>query len=251
MRNLKVMMSFNGAGYHGFQRQANAHTIQGTAEAALSRLLKENTPIAGCSRTDAGVHAREFCFSVRTGSSIPCEGLVRGLNALLPRDMAVHSCEEAADGFHARYSAESKEYVYLIHCGKIRDVFMRDMAYFCPRVLNLGVMSEAAALFAGEHDFSAYCRAESLAAVKSGKHGAVCRVYDFRVCGGSSEYIEIIVRGNRFLHNMVRIMTGTLVCVSEGKRSLADVRESLAAGNRESAGITLPACGLYLNRVFY
>jgi tRNA pseudouridine38-40 synthase len=246
MRNLKVMMSYNGTNYHGFQKQDNAVTIQETVEAALSKLLKHNAYITGCSRTDAGVHAREFCFNVRTDVSIPCDGFVRGLNALLPPDIAVFFCEDAAESFHARYDAKSKEYVYLIYNTKTRDVFNTGQAYFYPRMLNLELMQQAAQLFIGEHDFSAYCKAESLETVKSRKHGAVRKVYSFTVTR-NGDYVQFTVCGNGFLHNMVRILSGTLIYVSEGKRDI----NSLLGTNRKMAGVTLPACGLYLNKVIY
>jgi len=261
MRNLKVIISYNGTNYHGFQIQPNAVTIQGIIEIALLTLLGEKTVITGCSRTDAGVHAREFCFNMKTTSTIPNDGFVRGLNALLPNDVAVHSCEEVDDEFHARYSAKSKEYFYLIYNEKIRDVFMQNLAYFYNRPLNLEIMQQAADLFIGEYDFSAYCKAESLETVKQKKHGAIREIYDIRIVGAGSarpqNCIKIVIHGNGFLHNMVRILSGTLINVSEDKLTLDDVRESLSWENhfdtsrRETAGVTLPSHGLYLNRVFY
>ncbi|MCL1867175.1 MAG: tRNA pseudouridine(38-40) synthase TruA [Oscillospiraceae bacterium] len=254
MRNLKVIISYNGANYHGFQTQNNAVTVQQVIESALSGLLGESAAVVGCSRTDAGVHAREFCFNVKTCSPIPCDGFVKALNGLLPRDIAVHSCEEVGTDFHARYCTRSKEYVYLICCGGVRDVFMKDLAYFYPRSLDLVRMNEAAGLFVGEHDFSAYCKAESLETVLTKPRGAVREVYELSVreYSLSDRYIEIIIRGSGFLHNMVRIIAGTLVYVSEGKLSLSNVKETLSGvGKRETAGVTLPASGLYLNRVIY
>jgi tRNA pseudouridine38-40 synthase len=250
LRNLKVIMSYSGSVYHGFQIQQNAVTIQETVETAITKLLKSEHSIIGCSRTDTGVHAREFCFNTKTSSTIPCNGFVRGLNALLPHDISIHSCEEADEDFHARYSAKSKEYCYHIHNGKVRDVFMRDLAHFYPYELDLATMQEAARLFIGEHDFSAYCKAESLSVVKARKHGAVREIYDFSVTR-NGDYVELTISGNGFLHNMVRILTGTLLYVSEGKLSYEDVRRSLSGGQRSMAGITLPACGLYLNKVKY
>jgi tRNA pseudouridine38-40 synthase len=248
-------MSYNGSAYHGFQIQDNAVTVQGVLESVLTKLLGHQTAVVGCSRTDTGVHAREFCFNVKTSCTIPCDGLVKAANALLPSDIALRSCEEADDSFHARYCAKSKEYSYLIRNGSVRDVFMRDLAHFYPypRRLNVELMQETARLFTGEHDFSAYCKAESLETVKAKKHGAVREIYDFTVTrnGEQGEYVELVVSGNGFLHNMVRIMCGTLVYVSEGKLSPDAVRESLNGSNRNTAGITLPACGLYLNRVIY
>ena len=251
MRNLKVIVSYNGAAYHGFQRQTNAITVQEVIETALAELFDdESVSITGCSRTDAGVHAREFCFNTRTNSAIPTLGFVKGMNALLPNDIAVHSCEDVDFDFHARHSAKSKEYGYLIHNGKTRDVFMKNLAFFYPRELNLDVMCQAAELFIGEHDFSAYCKAESLETVRAKKHGTMREIYSFCI-ERKGDYIEFIIRGNGFLHNMVRIMSGTLIYVSEGKRDLDDVRRSLAGGVRESAGITLSSCGLYLRKVYY
>jgi tRNA pseudouridine38-40 synthase len=253
MRNFKVIIAYNGTNYHGFQRQANAVTVQEVVESALKRLLKHESPITGCSRTDAGVHAREFCFNVRTSVAIPNIGMVKGLNALLPADIAVLSCSEVADDFHARYSAKSKEYAYLIHTGAVRDVFMPE-AYFYPHSqgLNLESMQIAAKLFVGEHDFSAYCKAESLELTRAKKRGTVREIFDLsaeRDVRGTP--ITITVSGDGFLHNMVRIMAGTLLYVGEGKMTLEDVEKSLKGGVREQAGKTLPACGLYLNRVKY
>jgi tRNA pseudouridine38-40 synthase len=137
-----------------------------------------------------------------------------------------------------------------MYTGKIRDVFMHDLTFHYPHELNIHKITGAAELFIGKHDFSAYCKAESLEIVRAKKMGAVREIYDFTVrkTGG---YTELAVTGNGFLHNMVRIMAGTLIYVSEGKRSLDDIRESLTGGNREIAGKTLPACGLYLDTVEY
>ncbi|MCL1832017.1 MAG: tRNA pseudouridine(38-40) synthase TruA [Oscillospiraceae bacterium] len=251
-RNLKVMISYNGAAYHGFQRQANAVTVQQTLEAALAKLLGHDVVIIGCSRTDAGVHAREFCFNARTSSAIPCDGFVRGLNALLPCDIAVHSCEDAPDTFHARYDAVAKEYDYVIHTSSVRDVFSRDLVYrYCNnRSFNLKNMNESTKLFVGEHDFSAYCKAESLELTRAKKRGTIRNVHDLQL-SVDDERLTIVIAGDGFLHNMVRIIAGTLLYVGEGKMSVEDVRQSLDGGCRESAGKTLPACGLYLNRVVY
>jgi tRNA pseudouridine38-40 synthase len=255
LKNLKVIIAFNGANYHGFQKQNNAVTVQEVLECALTKLLKHEVAVIGCSRTDAGVHAREFCFNMRTGTAIPDSGLVRGLNALLPKDIAVHSCETVPDSFHARYDSKSKEYVYLIHSGAVRDVFTQG-AYFYPQPLNIPLMREAAKLFTGEHDFSAYCKAESLEITRAKKHGAVREIHELRVeesaCFSAGQYTDIIVRGNGFLHNMVRIIAGTLLYVGEGKLTLEEIEESLKIGaNRTMAGKTLPACGLYLRKVVY
>jgi len=251
IRNIKTAIAFKGTAYHGFQTQNGAATIQGVIEQALSRLLNADTAVTGCGRTDAGVHAREYVLNFRTDSSIPESGIVRGLNALLPHDIAVLKCEEVSAGFHARYSAKYKEYSYLIYNGHVRDVFSYDTAYFYPRYLDVRLMEKTARLFIGEHDFSAYCKAESLETVKAKKRGTIRGIIDFEVWR-DGHTVEFIVKGDGFLHNMVRIMAGTLVYVSEGKITPEGVSESLNGNlSRTAAGVTLPPHGLYLNRVDY
>ncbi len=247
MRNLKVFIAYNGADYHGFQRQDNAITVQEVVEKAIGKLLKIPPPVIyGCSRTDAGVHARRFCFNVKIDNAIPCEGFIKGMNTILPDNIAVLSCEDAADSFHARFCTKAKEYVYLINNKPTRDVFLQKLAYHYPYMLNYTAMNHAAALFVGEHDFAAFCRAEGKARVKS----TVRTVYSLKVTQDGG-ICEIKICGNGFLYNMVRIIAGTLIYVSEGRRNLDDIRRALESGDRCFAGVTLPPEGLYLNEVFY
>lgn len=247
MRNLKVFIAYNGAAYHGFQRQDNAVTIQEVVEKAIGRLLKTTPPIVyGCSRTDAGVHARKFCFNVHVDSRIPCGGFIKGMNTLLPDDIAVLSCEDAPGSFHARYDTQAKEYVYLINNKPCRDVFLQKLAYHYPYPLDIPKMREASRLFIGEHDFAGFCRAEGKARVKS----TVRTIYALDITQ-SENVCEIKIRGSGFLYNMVRIIAGTLIYVSEGKRTKDDVKNAIETGERMFAGVTLPPDGLYLNEVFY
>ena len=161
LRNLKVFIAYNGAAYHGFQRQDNALTVQEAVENSIGKLLKIPAPVIyGCSWTDTGVHARQFCFNVHVDSRIPCEGFVKGMNTLLPPDIAVLSCEDAPEDFHARYCTKSKEYVYLIANTVQRDVFLQNLAYHYPYPLDLDKMNEAARLLVGEHDFALSWRRE-------------------------------------------------------------------------------------------
>ncbi|MGN0686732.1 MAG: tRNA pseudouridine(38-40) synthase TruA [Oscillospiraceae bacterium] len=247
MRNLKVIIAYNGAAYHGFQRQDNAITIQETVENAIGKLLKIDAPVIyGCSRTDTGVHAREFCFNVFIDNRIPCEGFVKGMNTLLPSDIAVLSCEEADDEFHARYCCKGKEYVYLINAQPQRNVFLQNLAYHYPYRLDIDAMNKAAKLMIGEHDFAGFCRAEA----KSRVNTTVRTVYDITVTQSCGQ-CEIKVSGNGFLYNMVRIISGTLLYISEGRRTEQDILNALETGDRSLSGITLPPGGLYLNKVFY
>lgn len=237
-------MAYKGSAYHGFQRQNNAYTVQQAVEEALSSLLGEDTAITGCSRTDAGVHAREFYFNFRTGSGIDCRGIVRGTNALLPEDVALLSCEEAAEDFHARYCCKGKEYEYIIHNSEIKNPFYADTAYRSRYPIDAELLDREAQAFVGEHDFKAFCSADC------DKENTVRTVYRFGV-GREGDLVKFTVAGNGFLYNMVRIMVGTLLHINEGKLEEGGIDRLFDSRDRTLAGRTVPPHGLYLNRVFY
>lgn len=249
MKNLKFIITYNGTAYNGYQSQPNGNTIQDNLEKCLKLLLNQAVSVNGCSRTDAGVHAREYVFNVKydeTLSGIGIQGIVKGMNALLPDDIAVVSCEEVGEAFHARFDSKGKEYLYLLDNSRERCVFTKDLALPYFYRIDMERMRTAAELIKGEHDFAAFCKAEAKAHLKT----TVRTVFDVKI-EREDRFVRIYVSGSGFLHNMVRIIAGTLIYVNEGKRNIDDVREALDGGNREKAGITLPACGLYLNRVFY
>jgi tRNA pseudouridine38-40 synthase len=242
MRNLKFICSFNGANYHGFQRQPELPTVQGEIEAAIHKVTGEDADITGCSRTDAGVHAGAFCFNVHIENAIPCENLVLALNNQLPSDIVILSCEEAENSFNARFSAKGKEYIYLVNSKKQRDVFLQ--SYHYPYKLNLELLQKTARLFIGEHDFAAFHKFD-------GKEQRTVReIFAFDVIENNG-FIEFIVRGNGFLYNMVRILAGTLIYVNEDKLNAEDIITAFKTGDRKKTGKTLPPHGLYLNEVFY
>lgn len=244
MRNLKVIMSYRGTAYHGYQRQENAVTIQETVEKSVSRVLNTPTEITGCSRTDAGVHANGYCFSVKTESMIPLKNFVRAVNSYLPSDISVLSCEEVPEDFHARYSCSGKEYVYLIHNSECRDPFAEDLKYHYRRKTDIDLMRRAAEYFVGTHDFSSFC------SQASEKSNTVRTVHSLEI-EKEGDLLKFTVSGDGFLYNMVRIIVGTLLEVNEGKIAPEDIPGIMKRSDRKLAGKTAQAHGLYLNRVFY
>lgn len=249
MRNLKFTIAYKGTAYNGYQSQPCGNTVQDVVEKALSRLLNQKAVINGCSRTDAGVHAKEFVFNVKYDpclSGINEKGLVLGLNGMLPADISVLKCERVYDDFHARFDTKGKEYLYIVDTSTVRNVFSEGLALSYPYGLDIEKMNKAAEIIKGKHDFSAFCKAEAKEHLKT----TVRTVFDIRI-EKDEKIIKFYVSGDGFLHNMVRIIVGTLIYVSEGKRSLEDIEKAIQGGDRELAGKTLPACGLYLNRVFY
>lgn len=243
-RNLKVRISYCGTAYHGFQRQNNAITVQEVLEDRLSRLTDEQVKINGCSRTDAGVHAREYFLSFKTCSRIPCNNIIRGMNSLLPGDIAVSGCEEVTPDFHARYSCIGKEYRYHILNSPTRDPFLEKRVLHYPYKADADIMNSAAAQIVGTHDFSSFCGSLGV------KEDPVRTV---TVCNVSrkGDIITVIVRGDGFLYNMVRIIVGTLIYVNEGRIAHDSVKGIIESKDRSLAGVTAEACGLYLERVFY
>lgn len=237
-------MAYRGTNYHGFQIQNNAITVQEVLQKSVSVVLNEEISITGCSRTDTGVHANQFCFNVHTNSQIGTRGFVRGVNGLLPDDISILSCEEVTEDFHARFDCKGKEYIYRIHCSESKNPFASDLMFHYRRKLNLEAMKNASFYFVGTHDFASFC------ADRSNVSTTIRTVYSLRIESYDNEVI-IYIKGDGFLYNMVRIIVGTLIDVSEGRILPDDIPEIINAKNRLRAGRTAMAHGLYLNRVFY
>ena len=244
MRNLRLRLRFNGSAYHGWQVQANAVTVQGLVENAISGIFGGHHTVYGCSRTDAGVHADEFFCNFRTEKEIPCDAVVRALNANLPFDIAVTGCCEMPPDFHSRYSCSSKEYVYRIWNSPVRDPFSIDTMYHYRYPLDETLLNKTAKDYIGTHDFKAFCSSGSSveSTVRTVKNAAVER---------QNDTVLFTVEADGFLYNMVRIMVGTLLGVNEGKIAPDAVPGILLSENRENAGVTAPAQGLFLHRVHY
>ncbi|MGN0592267.1 MAG: tRNA pseudouridine(38-40) synthase TruA [Ruminococcus sp.] len=244
MRNLKAIMAFRGTNYHGYQRQKNALTVQEVVEGAVSKILNTPTTIYGCSRTDTGVHAEKFCFTFQTENAIPLRNFVRGINGYLPDDISVLSCEEVPEDFHARFSCKGKTYLYRIHNSESKNPFLTDQALHYRRPLNLSLIQEAASFFVGTHDFGSFC------ADCSKKKDTIRTIYQFQIEMQGND-VRILVKGDGFLYNMVRILVGTLLDVNEGRIAVSDLQRIMDARDRTLAGRTALPHGLYLHEVYY
>jgi pseudouridylate synthase I len=247
LRNLLVKLRYDGSGFCGWQVQNDLRTVQSVFQAELRGILKENVPVIGCSRTDSGVHANEFCVSFRTESRIPCDRLPLALNAKLPPDMAAIDCHEVPMDFHARYDCKGKQYRYLILNAPLRDPFWHKRALWYKYPLDAAFMNAQAQDYLGTHDFSAFCAAGSDVADKV-RRVSQCGV---RRLGDDPRMIEYTVTADGFLYNMVRIMVGTLLQMSAGRLEKDSISDIIASRDRSRAGFTADACGLYLNKVLY
>ena len=244
-RTLAVKIRFLGGGYHGFQRQQNALTIQEVIEDALLKILGQPTVIFGCSRTDTGVSAYEYVFSFKTQNPITTEKLKGALNHFLPDDIAALEVAEAGENFHARYDTKEKEYEYIVRNSRQKDPFCEGRAYrYGITCLDESLLNRAAVHFVGRHDFSAFCSADD---------GAKSHIREITYASVKRRGDDVIFtfRADGFLYNMVRIMVGTLLFVNEGKIDENDIPKIIESRDRKNAGMTAEPCGLYLKKVFY
>ena len=244
MRNLRIDLCYDGTRYQGWQRLPKTdNTIQGKLETALSRILGEQVEVTGSGRTDAGVHALRQVANVHCGSTMPCEDILSQLRRYLPEDIGIYSVRNVSERFHARLNAKRKTYQYNLWYSDAPCVFKRKYVTFYPAILDLAAMKEAAALLVGTHDFSAFC------ANKHFKKSTVRTVFSIEM-EDTGEMLSFRVTGNGFLHNMVRILVGTLVEVGEGKRMAAQI-PLLFGAQRADAGCLMPPNGLCLQEVEY
>ncbi|MCL6476863.1 MAG: tRNA pseudouridine(38-40) synthase TruA [Peptococcaceae bacterium] len=247
MRNIKLTIAYDGTDYHGFQEQKRTGlpTVQEELEKCLSSLAGRRVQVIGAGRTDAGVHARGQVVNFDAGGwDIPTDRITLALNGVLPKDIVALDAGDVPDGFHARFSAKSKEYRYSVHNSRTPDPFLRRYSYFYPCHLDTGAMAAAAEYLRGRHDFAAFNAGGT--PVKS----TVRTLYDIRVVR-SGEMIDLILLGDGFLHHMVRIITGTILEVGRKKYPPEEILEILASGDRTRAGPTAPPQGLCLMKVFY
>ncbi|MCR5328507.1 MAG: tRNA pseudouridine(38-40) synthase TruA [Saccharofermentans sp.] len=246
MPRIAFITEFDGTGFAGFQSQENARAVQDVLEKALAGLYKTDIRLTGCSRTDAGVHARCHLSHADVPFVIPEDKFPLAMNALLPDDVAVKKSFYVADNFSARFDIKGKRYIYRIYSSPTRSPLLDRNAYYCPVKPDISRMSSAAEHFAGEHDFSAFC------AAGGSQKTTVRRLFGVKVNASGEDplLIEIEVSGEAFLYNMVRIIAGTLLYVGQGKIEPAEVKDIIDSCDRTRAGKTLPAKGLTLEEVF-
>ena len=244
MRNIRLDICYDGTRYRGWQRlPGKDDTIQGKLENTLSRLLGEEIEISGSGRTDAGVHARGQVANFHTDSTMTASEILAGLRRYLPEDIGIYSCKDVSPRFHARLNAKEKTYRYRIWNSHMPCVFDRRFVTVLPEELNVDAMRSAAQHLLGEHDFSAFCGNPKF------KKSTVRFIRSLEITRQGEELV-IEVTGNGFLHNMVRIIVGTLIEVGRGERS-ADSIPALFGGKRADAGFLVPPQGLCLQEVYY
>ncbi len=245
MPNIKLTISYDGTGYHGWQKQKGLKTVQGTLEGALKKIFKENIKLTGAGRTDAGVHAiaQVANFKVRN-IKIPINKIPYVLNNLLPEEIRIIDCASVNDNFHARRSAKSKTYLYVISNAPVQSPFSARYSWHIPYKINLKRMRRAAKMLEGKHDFKSFMSAGS--AVKS----TIKNMEEIKIQKKDSQ-IMIFFRADGFLKQMVRNITGTLVEIGTGKREPEEIRNILDGKDRKKAGQCAPAKGLFLLEVKY
>lgn len=244
IRNIKLTIEYDGTRYCGWQTQPRQTSIQSVLEAAIKTIVKEPVKLTAAGRTDAGVHALGQVANFKTNCAIPIPNLIPALNSILPPDIAVKQATAVSSSFHARRDAKYRTYQYRIYNHKIPNVFQHNYTYFYPFTLNLTRMRTAAKQFIGIHDFSAFNASPKLV-----EH-SVREIYKLHL-RREKELVIITIQANAFVHNMVRIIVGTLLDVGRGKIEPNKVNRIILNKQRKYAGMTVPPHGLFLVEVKY
>jgi tRNA pseudouridine38-40 synthase len=251
-RNIKLVLSYDGSAFNGWQIQPDRPTIQGALADVIQRITGEKILPQGSGRTDAGVHALAQVASFQSTSTIPLENFVKALNSLLPESIRVLSADEVEVDFHARHCAKAKTYEYRIYRGSICPPFLAKYVYHHPYPLDEEAMEQAAALVIGEHEFTSFAAVDPDRNQQNSEEERNNRrtIYTSQWERRADELVYT-VRGNGFLHHMVRNLVGTFLTVGKGSLKPQDIGSILDARNRSAAGATAPARGLYLVSVEY
>ena len=250
MRNLKLILSYDGSEFAGWQVQPDAVTVQGTLASAIGRITGEKVLPQGSGRTDAGVHALAQVATFGTASSVPTANFVKALNDILPASVRVLEVEEAAADFHARKSARAKTYQYRIYRAAICPPFLARYVWHYPYPLDERAIARASGLVEGEHDFTSFAAVDPERGRKGVPVSNVRSIFSSSWERQADEFVYT-VKGSGFLHHMVRNLVGTFILVGKGTLPAEDVTRILEAHNRSAAGATAAASGLYLVSVEY
>ncbi len=244
MRNISLLVSYDGTAYHGWQCQPNVVTIQETLQIAIEKVTNQPVKLYGGARTDSGVHAQGQVVNFRSGSTIDVMSLTRAVNSLMPRDIRVREAREVPEDFHSRYSAKSKTYVYCILNAFINSPFYGKYAWHIPYTLDVRSMNETIGRVTGVRDFSAFKKKDETyrTTVRHMLRAGVKR---------RREFIYVVLKGTGFLRYMVRNIVGTLVLVGRGRLTDEGFGEIMDSGDRQKAGPTAPAHGLFLRKIEY
>ena len=245
MRNIKLVIEYDGKEFNGWQKQPNKLNIQGTIEKAIEQITGEEVELMASGRTDSGVHALGQVANFKTNSNIPIEKFAIAINSNLKKSILIKSAEEVEEKFHSRLSCKRKTYRYVINNSKIGTAIYRNLETHIPIKLNVDKMKEAIKYFEGEHDFKAF------KASGTSSKSSVRTIFKAEVIEKEDEKIWIELTGNGFLYNMVRIIAGTLVEVGMGNIEPEKIEEIIKDKKRENAGKTLPPQGLFLVKVEY
>ena len=245
MRNFKMTVEYDGSAYCGWQRQENGTSIQQLLEEAIKLITGQKVAVIGSGRTDAGVHALNQVGSFRCSTKLPVNKIFMGMNSVLPPDIVVKELEEAADEFHALRDVKSKIYVYKICNQRLRPALGRNYFWHIRFPLDIGKMKKAAEYLIGTHDFSCFC------ATGTDVKDRVRTIVDVEIKTCDDGLIEIKVEARGFLKYMVRNIIGTLVEVGRDKRKPEEMKQIIESRDRTIAGVTAPACGLFLKEVKY
>lgn len=244
MRNIKLTIEYDGTNFYGWQKQPDKRTVQEEIETALSAILKEEVSINGAGRTDAGVHAIAQVANFHTEKTIKCKELYMAINSIIPKDITILNVEEMDNEFHARKSAKAKHYRYVINNSKIHSALNMNREYVFKYNIADEVMQLAANDLIGKHDFAAFktatCNVENTER----------EIYDISITRMGNRVIVDII-GNGFMHNMVRIIVGTLLDIASGKLDACTIKNMFETKDRTLGGQTVPACGLYMVKVIY
>ncbi len=246
MKNYRGLLAYEGTRYLGWQKTREGPSIQEELEKAISHLLQKETIVEAASRTDAGVHARGQVIQFFSDQEMQPARMLRGINALLPRDIVLHELKPTRSDFHPTLEAKGKEYHYDLVLGPTQPPFARGFSWHVPYGLDIALMREGAAELIGEHDFSAFCNERALLDIDP-----LCSLWSIAIDALEDHQMRIRVIGNRFLYKMVRNLAGTLVYIGCGKLIVSNLREILQAKKRALAGMTAPAEGLFLHQVLY